>query len=100
MFTKKEIIERAQSLQNHNLAQGNQPAEAQLSIAMLIAGCAFYGKKQRSGEDFTEHLLTVAAQHQSKYKRIISILHDVIEDSDWTLDDLKAMGFSERVIGV
>ena len=29
---------------------------------------------------------------------VVALLHDVIEDTDRTLDDLKALGFNERVI--
>lgn len=98
MFKKQEILARKDELLQEALANGDNLEEAQLNVAMIIAGCAFYGKKQRSGEDFSEHAVTVTAQHQSKYKRIISILHDVIEDSDWTLQEIRDMGFSERVL--
>lgn len=30
--------------------------------------------------------------------RIVGVLHDVVEDSDWTLDGLRAEGFSEAVL--
>lgn len=29
---------------------------------------------------------------------IIAALHDVVEDSDWTLDDLRAEGFSVEIV--
>jgi hypothetical protein len=31
-------------------------------------------------------------------KMIIGFLHDVVEDSDWELDDLRTVGFSDRVV--
>lgn len=98
MFTKDEIKARARELNDAAVASGEDPEEAGLNIAMLIVGADFHGKKQRSGEDFSEHALTVASYHHSKYKRIISLLHDVVEDTEWELQDLRDMGFSERVI--
>jgi CRISPR/Cas system-associated exonuclease Cas4 (RecB family) len=34
----------------------------------------------------------------SVHKQIIGILHDVVEDTDWTLDDLRILGFSDRIV--
>jgi (p)ppGpp synthase/HD superfamily hydrolase len=31
---------------------------------------------------------------------IAAVLHDVVEDSDWTLDRLRGEGFSERIINL
>lgn len=31
-------------------------------------------------------------------ERIAAVLHDVVEDSEWTLDGLKREGFSEAII--
>ncbi|GAU84711.1 GTP pyrophosphokinase [Bosea sp. BIWAKO-01] len=37
------------------------------------------------------------AAGQEQYA-IIAALHDVVEDSDWTLDDLRREGFSDAVV--
>ena len=31
-------------------------------------------------------------------KKIVAILHDVVEDTDWTFEALSEEGFSERII--
>ena len=31
-------------------------------------------------------------------ERIVAVLHDVVEDTDWTLDQLRREGFSESVL--
>ena len=96
MFTKEEIKQRLRDIEpeNINIAKGES-----LSLAFIIAGCAEFDMRQRSGEDFIQHALEVATNSiQSKNKRIIAILHDVVEDSDWTLEDLREVGFSERII--
>lgn len=35
---------------------------------------------------------------ESEVERIVAVLHDVVEDSDWTLDGLAAEGFPEEII--
>ena len=99
MFTKQQIKDKFHKDRRDALAQGRKPPEAGLSLAMIIAATAHYDKATRSGEDYIAHPLHVATDNiQSKTKRIIAIMHDVLEDSDWTEEDLRELGFSERVI--
>ncbi len=99
MFTKEEIKGRIVSLREAAIMQGGMTIEAELNLALVILSCALFHKKLRSGEDYSAHPLTVATSYtRSKNKRIVGILHDVIEDSDWTLPDLKDVGFSDRII--
>jgi len=73
--------------------------EARLNAALLIAASALLNKTDRYGNDYAPHYLRVAFDGTlSNTKRIIGILHDVVEDSDWTLDDLREVGFSERIV--
>lgn len=99
LFTKDEIKSRWRALR-HNAAEKNGlTIEAELSLAMLIVGNGFLNKKQRSGEDYVGHPMNVATAYtRSKNKRIIGLLHDLIEDTDWTLDDLREVGFSDRIV--
>jgi (p)ppGpp synthase/HD superfamily hydrolase len=94
MFTKEEILQRrAAELET------NPNASASLHLALLIATCALYEEKQWDGTDYLEHPLIVGMNNtRSMAKKIIGILHDVVEDSDWTLDDLRAVGFSKRIV--
>lgn len=106
MFTRDEIKARHDELLQEAAKSGDS-INSELNLACIIAGCVFFGKTQRSGEDFIQHALEVATDSiESKNKRIIAILHDVIEDSQkeadeekrWTIDDLRDIGFSERVL--
>ncbi len=98
MFTKQEILDRRRQEIFNAQARGER-SDAGLNLAVLILGSALYGKKQWSGADYAEHPLLVGLrQTRSTAKQIIGILHDVVEDSDWTLDDLRAAGFSERIV--
>ncbi len=99
LFTKDEIKTRWQALRAKAVINGAIPIEAELSLTMLIVGNAFLTKKQRSGEDYVGHPMAVATAYtRSKNKRIIGLLHDLIEDTDWTLNDLREVGFSERIV--
>jgi hypothetical protein len=96
MFSKQEIISRRQQEAINN--NGTMPP-AGLNLAILILGSALYDQKQRSGKDYAQHPMVVGMTGtRSNTKNIIGVLHDVVEDSDWTLDDLKKCGFSERIV--
>lgn len=99
MFTKTEIIARRQDEITSAQKQNGDIPKAGVNLALLILSSALYEQKQWSGEDYGEHPIRVAFNNtNSTPKQIIGILHDVVEDSDWTIDDLRTCGFSERVI--
>ncbi len=94
MFTKQEIKERLVLLQ----ARGT-PIRAGYNLACFIADAALIDRRDKSGTDYAHHTTAVSTYNtDSEIKMIIGKLHDVVEDSDWTLDDLREVGFSERVI--
>lgn len=94
-FTKDEILTRMQE-KRQELGNG---ARADMNLALMILGSALFEQRLRSNRDYGEHPVIVGmANTRSNTKRIIGILHDVVEDSDWTLDDLRAVGFSERIV--
>lgn len=98
-FSKQEILERRRAIVDGARANGQPAPAAGMNLALIILGSALYGAKQWSGDDYAEHPLTVGmTKTRSNTKQIIGILHDVVEDSDWTLDDLRAAGFSERIV--
>ncbi len=71
-----------------------------INLALFIAAGALLNKKTWDGTDYSTHWLKVADidnDHLSDEEKIIGILHDVVEDSDWTVEDLEAVGFSARV---
>ena len=53
----------------------------------------------KSGMPYVFHPFHLAEQMQDEDTTIVALLHDVMEDTDYTLRDLEAMGFSERVLG-
>lgn len=62
--------------------------------------CFDIHKKQvdKSGLPYVFHPFHLAEQMETEDTTIVALLHDVVEDSDLTLDDLRQMGFSDTVI--
>lgn len=53
----------------------------------------------KSGLPYVFHPFHVAEQMQDETTTVVALLHDVVEDTDYTLEDLREMGFSEEVCG-
>ncbi len=71
---------------------------ADLDKAILIAVQAHSGQKDRYGEHYILHPLRVMMSVKSEEEKIVAVLHDVVEDSDLTLESLKIEGFSFEVV--
>lgn len=52
----------------------------------------------KSGLPYVFHPFHLAEQMEDEDTTVVALLHDVAEDTDYTLDDLRAMGFGEAVI--
>lgn len=95
-FTKAEIKQR---MIEKEAELGPEDARADLNLALIILGSALFEKRLKSGRDYGEHPLFVGLNNtRSIAKIIIGFLHDIVEDSDWTIDDLRDVRFSERVV--
>lgn len=70
----------------------------QLERAIALALEAHRGQSDRQGQPYILHPLHVMMQMDDEAEMIAAVLHDVIEDTDMTLDDLRAKGFSEQVL--
>ncbi len=62
--------------------------------AMRIAYKAHDGQLDREGLPYIHHPLHVAEQMQTEDTCVVALLHDVIEDSDITLEELAEEGFT------
>ena len=69
-----------------------------LQTALLLAANAHHGQTRRNGLPYLLHPFRVMLRMATDEERIAAILHDVIEDTAVTLDDLRAKGFSARVV--
>lgn len=52
----------------------------------------------KSGIPYVFHPFHLAEQMTDEDTTVVALLHDVVEDTDYTIDDLIAMGFNENVI--
>ena len=71
---------------------------ATLKRAIEIARQAHAGQVDKAGEDYIEHPLRIMWKAKTEDEQIIGVLHDVVEDSDWTFEMLEEEGFSSEVI--
>lgn len=69
-----------------------------LERAIAIAAAAHAGATDKGGQPYILHPLRVMLAVESMEARIAAVLHDVVEDTNWTLDRLHREGFSETVL--
>ncbi len=66
--------------------------------AMVIAFNAHKDKVDKSGIPYIFHPFHLADQMETEEAVIVALLHDVVEDTDCSMDDLVQEGFSQDVI--
>ena len=69
-----------------------------LERAIEIAVEAHKGQVDKGGSPYILHPLRVMMSVNGESEKIVAVLHDVVEDSDWTFKALLAEGFSIEVI--
>ena len=70
-----------------------------LNNAIDLAVRSHTGQRDELGQDFIEHPLAVMRRVESTEEKIVAVLHDIVSDTPVSLDELRARGFSERVVG-
>lgn len=71
---------------------------ATLDKALRIAVTAHAGQVDKNGAPYIMHPLRVMATVDGDQAKIVAILHDVVEDTAVTLDDLRRDGFAESLL--
>lgn len=69
-----------------------------LERAIQIAVEAHAGAKDRGGKAYILHPISVMMRCETDEEKIVAILHDVVEDTDWTFDALRQEGFTDTII--
>ena len=70
-----------------------------LSKAITLALKAHEGQVDKSGMPYAGHIMRVMAAGRTIDEKIVGVLHDVVEDTELTLDDLRRE-FPEEVVEV
>lgn len=65
---------------------------------MNLVNTAFMGKYDKGGKPYIFHLTTVAGKFDDLEAQTVGLLHDLIEDTEYSLDDLRAMGYPEDIV--
>ena len=71
---------------------------ATLSKAIAIAAQAHQNQLDKSGRAYILHPLRMMFKMTTDEEMMAAILHDVVEDSNWTIEALRAEGFPEAVL--
>ena len=66
--------------------------------AMKLCFEAHKNQTDKSGLPYVFHPFHLAEQMTDETTTIVALLHDVAEDSDYSLQDIEAMGFPQEVI--
>ena len=66
--------------------------------ALEISFKAHKDKTDKGGAPYVYHPFHVAEQMKTEDEVIVALLHDVVEDTDMTIEDLRKRGFSEEVL--
>jgi (p)ppGpp synthase/HD superfamily hydrolase len=71
---------------------------ALLEKAISLAVEKFRDVVDKEGQPYMLHLMRVMLGVDSIQAKTAAVLHDIVEDTDITIDDLIALGFSELVL--
>ena len=67
--------------------------------ALSLSFAAHKEQLDKSGMPYVFHPFHLAEQMEDEDTTIVALLHDVVEDTEYTIDDLRTMGFSKKVCG-
>lgn len=70
----------------------------QLSAALILAARAHDGQTDKGGQPYILHSIRVALKVNSLEHKIVALLHDILEDTEVTEDDLLASGFTRDTV--
>jgi (p)ppGpp synthase/HD superfamily hydrolase len=91
MNSRKGVVNNSSSNQNFKPHFG-------LYQAIKLAKKAHETQLDREGKPYFFHPITVMAMLDTEEEMIVGVLHDVVEDTPVTLEDLREAGASEEII--
>ncbi|OCA86250.1 bifunctional (p)ppGpp synthetase/guanosine-3',5'-bis(diphosphate) 3'-pyrophosphohydrolase [Pradoshia sp. D12] len=73
-------------------------SEELLDLAIELAKKYHKDQFDKGGNPYINHPLAVMNRLDTAEEKIVGVLHDIIEDTELTFDDLREYGFSEKII--
>jgi len=72
-----------------------------LALAIAITAEAFKDKLDKGGQPYILHCLQVMNNVEGdECKKCAAVMHDLVEDTDYTFEMLVKLGFSDKTIGL
>lgn len=72
--------------------------QTQLEMAINLAVMKHVNQKDKGENPYIEHPLWVMSNITGYKCKIAAVLHDIVEDTDMTIRDLKIYGFDEEIV--
>ncbi len=69
-----------------------------LEKAIQLAVNAHKGQTDKAGQPYLLHLFRVMLSGKTEEEQICGVLHDIVEDTEYTFEYLKSEGLSDEVI--
>lgn len=69
-----------------------------LARALVIATAAHERQTRKDGSPYVLHPLRLMFAVEGEAAKILAVLHDVVEDTDWTLEGLAREGFADEIL--
>lgn len=66
--------------------------------AIVLATQAHRGQVDKVGQPYILHLLRVMLRLEGEAAQMAGILHDLVEDTRYSFDDLRALGYAEELL--
>jgi (p)ppGpp synthase/HD superfamily hydrolase len=80
------------------LSNTNSEYESLLQRAIALAAKAHEGQVDKAGNPYLDHPLFVMENVNSLEQKIVAVLHDAVEDSELTLEQLRSENFPEVLV--
>jgi len=69
-----------------------------LEQVILLATQAHEGQVDKGGNPYIDHPIAVMNRVSTLHEKMAAVLHDVVEDTRWSFDDLRKVGVPEEVV--
>lgn len=69
-----------------------------LELAFYLATKAHEGQVDKGGHPYINHVTRVSNNCLDSDSKIVGMLHDIVEDTSYTLNDLLGLGFPDYIV--